>query len=88
MKYSTYTWDLVKVLESVSPASCKTPVTFIDSIRHKQLTKINQKNGKMRFNFQEMVLYCLGLCTQNPELRQVDLELTPKRGSHKINMLK
>ena len=88
MKYSTYTWDLVKALESVSPASCKTPVTFIDSIRHKQLTKKKQKNGKMRFNFQEMVLHCLVLCTQNPGLRQVDLELTPKRGSHKINMLK
>ena len=42
----------------------------------------------MRFNFQEMVLHCLVLCTQNPGLRQVDLELTPKRGSHKINMLK
>ena len=33
MKYSTYTWDLVRALESVSPASCKTPATFIDSIR-------------------------------------------------------
>ena len=49
---------------------------------------VNQKKGKMIFNFQEMLLHCLGLCTQNPELRQVDLELTPKRGSHKINMLK
>ena len=27
------TWDLVWALESASPASCKTPVTFIDSIR-------------------------------------------------------
>ena len=25
-------WDLVRALESVSPASCKTPATFIDSI--------------------------------------------------------
>ena len=32
MKYSTYTWELVWVLESASPASCKTPPTFIDSI--------------------------------------------------------
>ena len=30
---STYTWDLVRALESASPASCKTPATFIDSIR-------------------------------------------------------
>ena len=33
MKYSTYTWDLVQALESASPAPCKTPATFIDSIR-------------------------------------------------------
>ena len=32
-KYSTYTWDLVQALESAPRASCKTPVTFIDSIR-------------------------------------------------------
>ena len=33
MIYSTYTWDLVRPLESASPASCKSPATFIDSIR-------------------------------------------------------
>ena len=33
MKHSTYTWDLVRALESASSASCKTPATFIDSIR-------------------------------------------------------
>ena len=33
MKYSTYAWDLVSALKSQSPASCKTPATFIDSIR-------------------------------------------------------
>ena len=32
MKYSTYTWELVRALQSASPASCKTPATFIDSI--------------------------------------------------------
>ena len=32
MKYSTYTWDLVRVLESPSPASYKTSGKFIDSI--------------------------------------------------------
>ena len=35
MKYSTYNWDLVGALESASPASCKTPGTFTDSIRLK-----------------------------------------------------
>ena len=82
-----YTWDLVWALESASPASCKTPTTFIDSIRQ----KINQKKAKnpeMRFNSQQIVSYCLGLRTQNPGLREVDLEPSPKRGSDKINMLK
>ena len=32
MKKSTYTWDLVRALESASPASCKTPATFTYSI--------------------------------------------------------
>ena len=42
----------------------------------------------MRFNSQQIVSYCLGLRTQNPGLREVDLELSPKKGSDKINMLK
>ena len=29
MKFPTYTWDLVRALESASPDSCKTPATFI-----------------------------------------------------------
>ena len=52
---------------------------------------INQKkanNPKIRFNSQQIVLYCLGLRTQNPGLREVDLEPSPKRGSDKMNMLK
>ena len=32
-------------------------------------------------------LYCLGLHTQKPGLREVDLEPSPKRSSDKINML-
>ena len=40
----------------------------------------------MRSNFQQIVLYCLGLHTQNLGLREVDLEPSPKRGSDKINM--
>ena len=42
----------------------------------------------MRFNFQQIVSYCLGLHTQNAGLRKVDLEPSLKRGSDKINMLK
>ena len=33
-------------------------------------------------------MYCLGLHIQKPGLREVDLELCPKRGSDKINMQK
>ena len=43
MKYSTYTWDLVKVLESASPGSCKTPATFIDSICPNNQLETNEK---------------------------------------------
>ena len=43
----------------------------------------------MRSNSQQIVSYCLlGLRTQNPGLKEVDLEPSPKRGSDKINMLK
>ena len=42
----------------------------------------------MRFKFQQIVSYCLGLRTQNPGLREVELDFSPKRGSDKINMLK
>ena len=42
----------------------------------------------MRFSSQQIVLYCLGPCTHNPGLREVDLEPSPKSGSDKINMLK
>ena len=87
MKYSTYTWDLVRTLESASPASCKTPATFIDTIRPNKKPE-KTKNPEMRFDFQQIVSYCLGLRTQNPGLREVDLEPRPKRHSDKINMLK
>ena len=52
--------------------------------------KRKEKNPEMTFNSQQIVLYCLGLCTQNPGLilgTQL-LELSPKRGSDQINMLK
>ena len=61
--------------ESAFPTSCKTPTTCLDFIH------------PMRSNFQQIVLYCLGLHTQSPELKEVDLEPSPKRGSDKISML-
>ena len=42
----------------------------------------------MKFNSQQIVPYYLGIHKQNPGLREVDLEPSPKRGSGKINMLK
>ena len=42
----------------------------------------------MRFNSQQVKSYCLRLCTQNPGLRQVNLEPSPKKTNDKINMLK
>ena len=51
---------------------------------------INQEKTKNRerSNFQQIVSYCFGLYTQNPELWEEDLEPNPKRGSDKINMMK
>ena len=42
----------------------------------------------MRFNSQQIASYCLGLSTQKPGLREVDLGPSPKRDSDKMNMLK
>ena len=54
------------------------------TINHKKA-----KNPEMRFNYQQIISYTLGhLHTQNPLLREVDLEPSPKRGSDKISMLK
>ena len=46
------------------------------------------KNPEMRSSFQQIVLYYLGLHTQKPGFREVDLEASPNRGSDKINMQK
>ena len=75
-------------LESASPASCKISATFIYSIRQNNQPGKNINNPESRSNFQQIVSYCLGLRTQKPGLREVDLESSPKRGSVKINMLK
>ena len=74
--------------ESASPASCKTTATFTDSIHPKQSTRKKTKNPEMRVNFEQIVLHCLDLHTQNPGLREVDLQPSPKRGSDKINIQK
>ena len=42
----------------------------------------------MRSKSQQIISQCLGLHTQNPGLREVDLEDSPKTGTDKINMLK
>ena len=56
------------------------------------LPKINNqektKNPEMRSNFQQIASHCLSLHTQNPGLRDVNLDPSPKRGSDKINMQK
>ena len=85
--YSTHTWDLLRALESVSPASCKTPATSIDSIRPNNHLRRN-KNLERRSSSQQIKSYCLGPPTQNPGLREVDLEPSLKRGSDKINRLR
>ena len=46
------------------------------------------KNPETRSNSQQIVLYYLGLCRQNPGLREVDLEPNPKRSSDKFNRLR
>ena len=38
--------------------------------------------------FQQIMSYCIGLCTQNAGLIEVDLEPRPKSGNDKINKLK
>ena len=51
---------------------------------------MNQEETKNpeKSNSQQIVLYCLGLHTQNPELREADLQHNPKRGSGNINRLR
>ena len=87
MKYSTYTWDLVRALESASlPPARHQPHLLIPSAQ--TINQKKPKNPEIRFNSQQLVSYCLGLRIQNPGLREVDLEPSPKKGSDKINMLK
>ena len=57
MKYSTYTWDLVRALESASPASCKTPAKFIDSIHpYNYPEKTKEPRNEIHLSTNRMVL--------------------------------
>ena len=51
-------------------------------------TQEETKNPGKRSNSQQIVSNCLGLRAQNPGLREVDLEPSPKRCSDKINRLR
>ena len=87
MRYSIYIWNLVHALASAPPVSYKTLATFIVSICPNKFSE-KAKNPETSFNSQQIVSCCLGLHTQNPELREVDWGPRPKRGSDMINMLK
>ena len=80
MKYSTYTWDLVRSLsQHPLPPERHHPhllIPYAQTINQKKA-----KNTEMRLPSQQIVSYCLGLCTQNPGLREVDFEPSPDRGS-------
>ena len=67
------------------PPARQQPHLLISSTQ--TITQKKAKNQEMRFHSQNLVWYHLCLCTQNPGLRQVDLELSPKRGSDKLNIL-
>ena len=57
MMKSTYTWDLVPALESASPASCKTPATFIDSIcPNNQPGKNKESRNEIQLSANRIVL--------------------------------
>ena len=76
MIYLTYTWDLVGALELTSlPPARHQPHLLIPSAQ--TINQKKAKNPEMRFNSQQIVSYCLGLRTQNPKLKEVDLEPSP-----------
>ena len=68
------------------PSARHQPLSLISSAQ--TINQKKAKNPEIRFNSQPIASYCLGLRTQNPGLREVDLEPSPKTGSDKINMLK
>ena len=76
-------WALESI--SLSPARHQ-PHLLIPPVE--TINQEKSKNSQMKSNFQQILSYCLGLHTQNPGIREVDLEPSPKRGSDKINILK
>ena len=57
MKYSNYTWDLVRALDSASPASSKTPASFIDSIHlNNKAEKSKEPRNGIQFPRNRIVL--------------------------------
>ena len=68
------------------PRARHQPDLLIPSLQ--TITQKKAKNQEMGFDSQQIVSYCLGLRTQNPGLREEDLEPSLKRKSEKINMLK
>ena len=70
------------------PSPRHKPATFVDSICQAINQEEKAKNPEMRFSSQQNESFHLGLCMQNPGLKEVDLEPSSKRGSDKINVLK
>ena len=87
MKYSTYTWDLVRALGQypLHPARHQPHLLILSA---QTINQEKAKNPEMRHNSQKIVPYCLDLHIENPGLREVDLGPSPKGGSDNINMLK
>ena len=78
---------MVQVLQSASPASCKTSSTFIDSIRPDNQLRKN-KESKIEIQLPTNCIVLPWPSTQNPGLKEVDLESSPTRGRDKIKMQK
>ena len=80
-KYLLNTWDLVLAPEWTLPALCKRPAKFIESSSPNNQPRRNKKSWKKFTTHtpQQIVLYCLSLCTPNPwnpVLREVVTRLT------------
>ena len=54
----------------------------------KRINHEKTKNPEMRSNFQKIISYCLGLCTQNWALRDLDLEPGSKTASETRSTLR
>ena len=86
IKKSTHIWDLIGALKSTSPVSCRNHsyplILFTQTINQKET------HDQDMFNSKKIASYPHGLRTQNPGIREVGLEPSPKRGSAKINLLR